>query len=144
MQGERREESLSHRRREEQELNKAIRKPKGFTLIEVVAGLMILAVGLLGIAAMQVTSTKGSHFSSNVTQATFFAQDKLEYLKNLSYSDSDLSSGQHDEGTLSGSIFSRQYHVLEDVGNSIKTITVTVSWTHRGNHNISLSTIRSK
>jgi prepilin-type N-terminal cleavage/methylation domain-containing protein len=144
MQREHREESLSHQRREEQELNKAIRKPKGFTLIEVVAGLMILAVGLLGIAAMQVTSTKGGHFSSNVTQATFFAQDKLEYLKNLSYGDSDLSSGQHDEGTLSGTIFSRQYHVLEDAGNSMKTITVNVSWTHRGIHNISLSTIRSK
>jgi prepilin-type N-terminal cleavage/methylation domain-containing protein len=125
-------------------LNKAIRKAKGFTLIEVVAGLIILAVGLLGIAAMQVTSTKGGYFSNNVTQATFLAQDKLEYLKNLSYNDSDLSNGQHDEGILSGIIFSRQYHVLEDAGNSMKTITVTVSWTDQADHNISLSTIRSK
>jgi type IV pilus assembly protein PilV len=117
---------------------------KGFTLIEVVAGLIILAIGLLGIAAMQVTATKGGHFSNNVTQATILAQDKLEYLKNLSYSDSNLSSGQHNEGIISGTIFSRMYHVLEDAGNSIKIITVTVSWTDRGNHNISFSTIRSK
>jgi Tfp pilus assembly protein PilV len=103
-----------------------------------------LGIGLLGIAAMQVTSIKGEYFSNNVTQATFFAQDKLEYLKNLSYSDSNLSSGQHNEGIISGTIFSRIYNVLEDAGNSMKTITVTVNWTDRGDHNISFSTIRSK
>ena len=117
---------------------------KGFTLAEVLIGFVILAVGILAIAAMQITSTKGGYFSSNVTQATIFAQDKLEYLKNLSYRDSDLSSGQHNEGILSGTIFSRQYNVLEDAGNSMKSITVTVQWTDRGNHSISFSTIRSK
>jgi len=117
---------------------------KGFTLIEVAAGLVILAIGLLGIAAMQVTSTMGGYFSNNVTQATILAQDKLEYLKNLSYSDSNLSSGQHNEGTISGTIFSRVYNVLEDAGNSMKTITVIVQWKDRGNHSISFSTIRSK
>jgi len=116
----------------------------GFTLIEVVAGLIILAIGLLAIGTMQITSTKGSYFSSNVTQATIFAQDKMEYLKNLSYGDSNLSSGQHDEGTISGTIYSRQHNVVEDEGNSMKTINVTVLWTDRVNHSISFSTIRSK
>jgi type IV pilus assembly protein PilV len=117
---------------------------KGFTLTEVLIGLVILAVGILAIAAMQITSTKGSSFSSHLTQATFFAQDKLEYLKNLSYSDSNLSSGPHNEGILPGTVFSRQHHIVEDAGNSMKTITVTVQWTGQGNHSISLSTIRSK
>jgi len=125
-------------------LNKAIRKPKGFTLIEVVAGLIILAIGLLGIAVMQITSIKSGYFSSHVTQATIFAQDTLEHLRNLSYNDSDLSSGQHNEGTIPGTVFSRQYHIAEDAGNVMKTITVTVQWTDRGNHSISFSTIRSK
>jgi prepilin-type N-terminal cleavage/methylation domain-containing protein len=120
------------------------KKGKGFTLIEVVAGLIILAIGLLAIATMQITSTKGSYFSSNVTQATILAQDKMEYLKNLSYGDSNLSSGQHDEGTISGTIYSRQHNVVEDEGNSMKTINVTVLWTDRVNHSISFSTIRSK
>jgi len=125
-------------------LSKANRKQNGFTLIEVVAGLIILAIGLLGIATMQITSTKGGYFSSNVTQATIFAQDKLEYLRNLSYNDSHLSNGLHNEGTISGTLFSRMVNVVEDAGNSMKTITVTVQWADRGNHRISFSTIRSK
>ena len=125
-------------------MSNIIRKQKGFTLIEVVAGLIILAIGLLGIATMQITSTKGGYFRSNVTQATIFAQDKLEYLKNLSYRDSHLSNGLHHEGTISGTIFSRVVNVVEDAGNSMKTITVTIQWTDRGNHSISFSTIRSK
>jgi len=125
-------------------LSKANRKQNGFTLIEVVAGLIILAIGLLGIATMQITSTKGGYFSSNVTQATIFAQDKLEYLRNLSYNDSHLSNGLHNEGTISGTLFSRMVNVVEDAGNSMKTITVTVQWADRGNHSISFSTIRSK
>jgi prepilin-type N-terminal cleavage/methylation domain-containing protein len=117
---------------------------KGFTVIEVMVGLIILAIGLLAIAAMQITSTKGSYFSSNVTQAAIFAQDKLEYLENISYGDSNLSAGLHNEGTIPGTIFLRQYNVLEDAGNSMKTITVTVLWEDQGNHSISFSTIRSK
>jgi hypothetical protein len=112
--------------------------------MEVVAGLSMLAIGFIAIATIEITSTKVGYSSSNVTRATIFAQDKLEYLKNLPYSDSNLSSGQHNEGTLSSTIFSRQYHVVEDTGNSMKTITVTVNWTDRGNHSISFSTIRAK
>lgn len=109
-----------------------------------VAALIILSVALLGIAAMQITSIKSGDFSSHVTQATIFAQDKLEYLRNLSYKDSGLSSGQHNEGILPGTVFSRQYHIAEDAGNSMKTITVTVQWIDRRNHTISFSTIRAK
>ena len=117
---------------------------EGFTLTEILIGLVILAIGILAITAMQITSTKGGYFSKNVTRATIIAQDKLEYLKNLSYRDSDLSSGQHSEGAISGTIFSRQCTIVEDAGNSMKTITVTVQWTDRGNHSISFSTIRAK
>ena len=117
---------------------------KGFTLTEVLLGFVILAVGSLAIAAMQITSTRGGYSSNNVTRATILAQDKLEYLKNLSYRNSDLGSGERNEDIISGTIFSRQYTIVEDVGNSMKTITVTVQWTDRGNHSISFSTIRSK
>jgi prepilin-type N-terminal cleavage/methylation domain-containing protein len=116
----------------------------GFTLIEVVVGMMILGIGLLAVASMQITSIKSAGFSNHVTQATIFAQDKLENLKNLSYSDPDLSGGRHHEDTIPGTIFSRQVQIAEDAGNSMKTITVTVQWIDQGSHAISFSTIRSK
>ena len=121
-----------------------IRNENAFTLIEVLVGLVILVIGLLVLAVMQISAIKGSYFSSNVTQATFLTQERLEYLKNLPYNDSDLSSGQYNEGTISGTIFSRQYNIAEDTGNPMKTITVTVQWADRGNHSVSISTIRSK
>jgi prepilin-type N-terminal cleavage/methylation domain-containing protein len=125
---------------------KVVRKKNGtgFTLIEVVAGLMILGIGLLAVASMQITSIKSAGFSHHVTQATIFAQDKLENLKNLSYSDPDLSSGPHQEDIIPGTIFSRKVQIAEDAGNSMKTITVTVQWIDQGSHSISFSTIRSK
>ena len=117
---------------------------KGFTLTEVLVGLIILAIGILSITTLQITSTKSGYFSNNVDQATIFAQDKLKYLKNLPYNDSDLSSGQHNEGIVSGTIFSRQYTIVEDAGNSMKTITVIINWVDRGSHSLSFSTIRAK
>ena len=114
---------------------------KGFSLIEVLLGLVILAIGLLAIAGMQITAIKGNYFSKSLTEATVLAQDKLEEFKNLPYA--SLSSGQ-DTKTVSGTTFTRQYNVVEDAGNNIKTITVTVQWTDRVDHSISLSTIRAK
>ncbi len=116
----------------------------GFSLIEILIGLIILAVGLLAIGGLQITSIREGFSSNNITQATILAQDKLEYLKNLSYTDSHLNSGQHNDGTIPNTIFTREYSVLEDTGNNMKTITVTIQWTDRGNHSISFSTIRSK
>jgi prepilin-type N-terminal cleavage/methylation domain-containing protein len=114
-------------------------KRKGFSLIEVLIGLTILAVGLLVIAGMQMTSIKGSSFSHHVSHATILAQDKLEELKNLSYS---LLISQ-DYVTVPDTIFLRKHGVLEDPGNSIKTVTVTVKWTDQSEHSISLITLRS-
>jgi len=125
-------------------LSRAIYRSNGFTLVEVVVALVVFTIGLLAITAMQIVSTKGGYFSNNVTQATIFAQDKLENLKDLSYSDPQLASGQHDEGEMSGTVFSRQYNIVEDTGNSFKTITVTVQWVDRENHSLSFTTIRSK
>ena len=113
----------------------------GFTLIEVLAALSILAFGLLALAGLQVTSVHGNFFSNNVTQATVLAQDRLEQLENLPWDDAALGSGHHNDGAITDSIFSRQYAVA-DTTSTMKRITVTVQWTDRVDHNIKLSTIR--
>jgi len=126
------------------EMNGTIRNQKGFSLIEVMIALIILAVGLLGIGGLQISSIKGNSFSSHVTQASILAQNKLENLRNLPYDDPKLTGGQPVEQiTKSGLVFTVGYDVRL-VGNSMKKITTNVGWTDRTNHSVYLSTIKSK
>ncbi len=119
----------------------------GFSLIEVLIAMVILALGLLAVGGMHVVSIWGGYSSNNVTRATILAQSKMEDLKRLTYTfaltDANLSSGVHNEGTLPNSIFSRKYNVANTT-STLKTITVTVQWADRGNHSISLSTMRAQ
>ncbi len=60
------------------------RKPasnRGFSLIEVLVSLVILSVGLLGIAGLQVTGLRSNHSSLLRSQATLFASDMAERMR---------------------------------------------------------------
>ena len=121
-----------------------VQSEKGFSLLELVIALVILSVGLLGAAEMQVASVSGNAFSNNVAIATRLAQNKIEQLKKLPYSDAVLGAGDHDEGTLpETTIFSRSYNV-NDLSVEVKQIAVTVRWTDKVQHTITLSTMKSK
>jgi type IV pilus assembly protein PilV len=125
-------------------------KKDGFSLIEVLIALILLAVGLLAIASLQITSVRGNFFSSSLTQATYVAQDRLEFLRARPlppYSfDSDpfLSGGNHldDSTTISGVVFNRSYTIANDA-SGYKKITYTVTWNDGVDHHISFSTIKS-
>ena len=71
----------------------------GFTLIEVLIALTILSIGLLGVALMQVTSISATTFSREMNVATGLAQDMLEKLSTLTYTDTTtdpaLTAGAH-------------------------------------------------
>jgi len=116
---------------------------KGFTLLEVLIGLVILSIGLLAIAGMQITSTRGNFFSKNITEASYVAQDRLEFLNNLPLDSNDLQPGDHPDGTItySGVLFNRSYDVVDNGG--IKTINYVVNWKDGLNRNITISTIRT-
>jgi competence protein ComGC len=66
------------------EMNEMIRNQKGFRLIEVMIAFIILAVGLLGMAGLQITPIKGNSCSSQVTQGSILAQNKLQDSKQTS------------------------------------------------------------
>ena len=117
---------------------------KGFTLIEVLVGLVLLAIGLLAIAGMQITSVRGNFFSSNMTQASILAQDHLETLRNLPYAHADLNVGNHNDGVIPGTIFTRDYDVSLVPGTTMLNITVRMRWRDTSDHTISFSTVRSE
>lgn len=117
---------------------------KGFSLIEVLVGLVLLAIGLLAIAGMQITSVRGNFFSSNMTQASILAQDRLEALRQLYINHADLDLATHNEGAMGGTIFSREYTVSLVPGTTMRNITVTVRWREDSNHAVSFSTMRAE
>ena len=52
----------------------------GFTLIEALVALLVLSIGLLGVAAMQLEALKGAHAAYQRSIASLAAQDAQERL----------------------------------------------------------------
>jgi len=59
----------------------AHRRAAGFSLIEILIAVLVLAVGLLGLAGMQVVSLKFNHNAYLRSQATFLAHDAIERMR---------------------------------------------------------------
>ena len=57
------------------------RRQTGMTLIEVLVALLILAVGLLGAAAIQLNALKYTDSSRMISQASFIAYDMLDRIR---------------------------------------------------------------
>ena len=53
----------------------------GFTLIESLVALLVLSIGLLGVAAMQLSSLQSNNGAFQRTQATFLAQDIADRMR---------------------------------------------------------------
>ena len=69
----------------------------GFTLLEVIAAVSILTVGLLAVASMQTAAIQANDKAYRVTEGTTWAQNRLEYLMALPYEASLLSLGDDQE-----------------------------------------------
>lgn len=73
---------MPYSNRSEQPLHmKTHAKHSGFTLIEVMVALFVLALGLLGLAMLQTTSLKLNTNSYSRTQASFLAYDILDRIR---------------------------------------------------------------
>ncbi len=109
---------------------------KGFTLVEIMVAISIIAIGLLGLVSVTVMVIKGNTFSKTMTTATTLANDKMEQLKKTGYA--SLASG----ADTAQSIYTRTWTVTQDSpAAGMKTVVVTVQWTWEGvAHNV---TVRS-
>ncbi len=68
-------------------------KQHGFTMIEVLVAVLVLAVGLLGIASLQVLSLQSSSGAMYRSQATLLAYDLAERIRR---NDQAAMNGQYD------------------------------------------------
>jgi prepilin-type N-terminal cleavage/methylation domain-containing protein len=59
-------------------------KSKGFSMIEVVVGMALVGVALLGLAQLFCLSVMNNARSDAMTNATFLAQQQIDFLRNLS------------------------------------------------------------
>ncbi|EQB63683.1 MAG: hypothetical protein RBG1_1C00001G1262 [candidate division Zixibacteria bacterium RBG-1] len=114
-------------------MSKKLKNQKGFTLVEVMISMVILAIGVLGLAPMMVTAMYGNAFSKDVTSAAFLAQDSMERLKNQSVI-TPIPYTENDNGLFN--VYNRSIRV-DDSGSdgtvppNVFRILVTMSWTDK-------------
>ena len=115
---------------------------RGFTLIEVLIVMTIFSTGILAVAAMQITSTKGNASARRMTEATALAEKQIENLIQLPYDHADLDPTNNPHVSNQGP-YSIYWNVTEiDLDsngiNDSKKIQVAVSWRYAGNRNLSM------
>lgn len=108
-------------------------KQSGFSLIEVLIAMAILAISLLAAATMQVSSIRNNASGNMVTQANMLAKAQMEVLKNTAdvTTLADGAENNIDADGQPGGIYNRSWMVT-NMGTTARRITVTVEWTKRG------------
>jgi type IV pilus assembly protein PilV len=106
--------------------------------------LVILSIGILALAGMQVSAIKGNNFSKRMTAAVSLAEQTIELLKNTPYD--NILSQSATQVTQSSLNFTREVTVNNNTPmNNTLTVTVTIRWTDGSKvHTVPVSTIISR
>lgn len=100
----------------------------GFTLLEILITVSILAIGILAVASMQMAAIQGNDLAGDLSVATCVATDQMEKLIQEPYDDIATAGSPVTRG-----IYTINWSVAEDaVYDNTKTVTLVVSWTLRG------------
>ena len=120
-------------------------KSKGFSLIEVVIALFILAICLLALAGLMVTTTRNSSFGGHMTEAATVAQDKLEQLRAAPWV--SVLAGADTQVGATGISYLRSWTVAANPNGDQRWVTVTINWTDptkKSTHNIIVRSVVSQ
>jgi type IV pilus assembly protein PilV len=111
------------------------RRELGFTLVEVLMAVVVMAIALTGVAMMSSSTIVADTGGRQQAAATTLAQEKLEQLRSLRRSDSAWDAGTHSEyveedGTVGSGMYTREWEVEEDYNGktNLSRVMVTVSW----------------
>jgi len=117
---------------------------KGFTLIEIMISIAIIAIGIFAVMSLIITVMKGNTLSKRVTTATTIAQEKMEDFKSMDYDNVVDVSGTYTTNTEP--YYDTPYYWEASVtpATDTKTIYVEVYWdpaATSSTHNVELKTI---
>jgi prepilin-type N-terminal cleavage/methylation domain-containing protein len=113
--------------------NKPIHNEEGFSLIELLIALSILAIGMLAAASMNYSAVRNNTNGNVYTQANLLAKGLLESLKSQDIDSAALAPGDYsdpnpvDENGHPGGIYMRTWSIA-NYGSQSRQITVTVQW----------------
>jgi uncharacterized protein (TIGR02598 family) len=116
-----------------------MRRKNGFTLLEIVIALAILAIGLVGILSLFPVGFEASRRASMLTEATIHAQQKMEEFKQGGYGYLDntftdnTASGYTAFTDNSGLEWQVTVSEIDPPGN-LKSVTLDVRWQEKGDY----------
>ena len=133
----------------------------GFTLLEVVVAMGILATGLLAVTAAQLYAMRGGSTGRHTTDAAAIAHSQIEQFERMSFGDAALVGGA---GWVAGTLvaggqvqntvqanpaaqveqtYTIQYRVTDVTPGQLKAIDVRVTWNepNRPNRTLIVSTV---
>ena len=134
------------------------RRASGFSLLEVMIALSILAVGILGATAAQITSTKFTRDARVRTEAAYLAEQQMEAFHAMDgaaievvrtdpgYPNDSANPIDPDPNDNSERSFNRSWAITPDTPeNGVYAITVTVSWVNQQGKtlNMTLSSVKT-
>jgi type IV pilus assembly protein PilV len=112
----------------------------GFTLIESMLTMVILSIGMLALAGLQVSALRGNALSRRMATAISVAEGKLEQVKNTFYA--NIQAEAATQITASNLNFTQQVTVTNGPLANTKTVSVIVSWSDKSKtHTVPLATI---
>lgn len=117
----------------------------GFTLIELLIAAVLIVFGLLAFGVFSGNLVVQNTKSERKTQASTYAQEKLEDLKNQALA-TDLATSSSSD-SLDNGIYTRTWTIANGGSGNIATVTVMVEWknsTGPGNSSISFQSLISQ
>lgn len=112
----------------------------GFSMIEMLVAITVLAIGLLAMAGLQGTAINQNGAAMNHTEATALIEDKIEEYRDTPYT--SISEGTLMESDLGAdNKFIRTSTVQKDAALETKTIIVQVTWSDPRPHTLSFETV---
>jgi len=112
-------------------VRRAPTEERGFTLLEVLLAILILAGAIAGTAALLTASITQEYVARKTTAAAALAQQEVERLRDLPFA--DIASSGPQTVIVDGQSYqvSREVTLLGSP-ESMKRVRVVVTWTHMG------------